>query len=273
MLVLNLASRAEALPQATVDFKDPMPIEWLHIPNTGSSFGNTLLRWGCNFSLSNVVKPGGGFQRTVGAWEQCKERFVLRPKARINWPIGDHVPLPPQASPERLHSVVTMVRGPSRRGKKPLLRGNVCDQMRKQKAFGYQTSFITGIRTGKNEYIQRGRDPRPADAQRACMRIHYFTFVGITDLWQSSVCLFLKKLGGFDEASDQENVRPTKRRETLNLEKKGCPDTIDDALFQYALDRFLSEISWTVCANLIHHVDLGSSLANEKLDAFFNGTL
>jgi len=44
MLVLNLASRAEALPQAAVDFKDPMPIEWLHIPNTGSSFGNTLLR-------------------------------------------------------------------------------------------------------------------------------------------------------------------------------------------------------------------------------------
>lgn len=264
----------EAFPKSPVELHDIRPIEWLHIPNTGTSFGNILLRWGCNMTLPNVVRPKGGFFKNVDNWRECKSRFILRPYSRRNWPIGDHVPLLRRLSAERLHSVVTMLRGPSKRGNDALVRGkNVCEQMSARNQFALQTSYISGTRLHRLEGVRKGWQPSAVDGIRACMRVHYFAFVGITDLWQASVCLFHKKMGGLNTVQDIENVRPVKHGDSLQLENRGCPDDIDNMVFQCAIDRFLSEVSNSACSIFLQHVDLGSALANEKLSALLDDRL
>jgi len=116
-------------------------------------------------------------------------------------------------------------------------------------------------------------------ADWACLRLQHFAFVGITDLWHASICLFHKQLGGLDESYDYSNVRPTKRKnnqkKSLDMLSKACFDSVDDHVFNCAFDLFLSRILWTACALMLEPDDLGSKKANAKLNAIVdsNSTL
>jgi len=235
------------------------------VPKTGSSFGNVLLRWACGENLTNVVKPGGGF--VIDA--RCRDAFRLRKEARNTWPIGDHVPIQADASVDYLHHVLAFVRSPSSRAhshkafyqNKQEKATSLCTFLTKHNLFGYQTGWILG---------NQGRGKlrlTPKQRTWACHRLHYFAFVGITDFWHASICLFHREFGGLDRPDDYKNVRNGRynHAEVKNMLELGCPDEADEQLFQCALDIFFSKLSKTVCVNLLHEKDLGSELANAKL--------
>ena len=258
-----------------LESRSTTPLFWLHVPNTGTSFGNTLVRWACNASLNNVVEAGKVRTASIRNWEHCKHHFVINHVRPKHWPIGDHIPLSRRITIRSLHSVVSLFRGPERRGKPKRVQS--CESMRRNNLFGMQTQYVLGYKPpgpGGETKSLLSRNVSMQDADRACFRLQQFAFVGITDLWQASICLFHKQLGGIDDSQDYSNVRPTKRgkgrKESFKLERNNCPDFVDDQLFNCALDRFLSRIMWTACAHLLEPADLGSRTGNAKLNALLN---
>ena len=77
-----------------------------------------------------------------------------------------------------------------------------------------------------------------------------FAFVGMTDSWESSLCLFHAKMGGRCLASELQNNRPTQGHgmsssgtATANLRAGGYRDEHDDPLFELALRLFREDLS------------------------------
>lgn len=250
---------------SSVEARRVFPVEWLHIPKTGSSFGNVLLRWACGHNITNIVQPGGGFSISP----KCQGVFRLREEARETWPIGDHIPIPKNASVFYLHHLLTFIRSPSSRAlshrihleKKADETLPLCNFLSKYNMFGFQTGWILGSKGRGYLHLTH------SEQALACHRLHFFAFVGITDFWDASICLFHKEFGGFDLDADSANVRLGKYNHTAasSLLEQGCEDEADEHLFQCALDLFLSRLSKTVCINLLYNRDLGSSLSNQKL--------
>lgn len=240
--------------------KEVIPIEWLHIQKTGSTFGNILLRWACDADEENVVVPGGGFKIP----RHCAHMFRYRKGTRKSWPIGDHFPLPLNASLSYIRHVVTLLRSPKsqmvshfyhRRGK-----GDICKFIEKKIGFGYQTRCITG----ESVHSQLSCDS-------ACFRISQFAFFGITDFWEASICLFHKEIGGVDLPLDSQLFRFGKYNHTdHSLADMECTNTADECLFQCALNNFLSRLSRTACVYHLYDRDLGSEAANTKLKEMLN---
>lgn len=251
---------------SAVEVRRVLPVEWLHIPKTGSSFGNALLRWACGHNITNVVQPGGGFSISP----ECQSVFRLRKEARKTWPIGDHVPIPKNADAFYLHHMLTFIRSPSSRAfshkmysqKKEEKGLSLCKFLSKRNLFGFQTGWILGSKGKGNLKLTL------SEQVFACHRLHFFAYVGITDFWDASMCLFHKEFGGVDLGADSANVRVGKynHNAVTSLPEQGCRDEADEYLFQCALDLFLSRLSKTVCINLLYKRDLGSVLANSKLE-------
>lgn len=111
-----------------VESQSNTPVFWLHVPNTGTSFGNTLVRWACDAPLPNVVQADKVDTAKACNWEHCKHHFVTNNPVRPNiWPIGDHISLSAQISVRSFHSGVSFFRGPERRGKPERVRS--CDSI------------------------------------------------------------------------------------------------------------------------------------------------
>ena len=238
-----------------VELKNILPIEWLHIQKTGSAFGNILLRWACDEDEENVVVPGGGFKIP----EHCKTYFRYREGTRPAWPIGDHFPLPRNTSMAYIRHVVTLIRSPQKQKISHFYHsrgnGDVCSFLKKRIGFGYQTSFVTGEKKSST-----------ASCAIACFRLSQFAFLGITDFWEASVCLFHKEVGGIDLEIDSQVIRLGKYNHTADMSTQvACDDAIEDCMFQCALDNFLSRITKNACAFLLRPTDLGNDLANWKL--------
>lgn len=129
-----------------------------------------------------------------------------------------------------------------------------------------QTQYVLGYKPpgphGETKSLL-SRSVNQRDANHACFRLQHFAYVGITDHWKASMCLFHKQLGGIDDSNDYTNVRPTKKgksmKKILNLRISSCLDFDGDQISKCALDRFLSRIMWTACAHLLEPTDLGST--------------
>jgi hypothetical protein len=243
------------------ELKNIFPIEWLHIQKTGSTFGNVLLRWACDVDEQNVVVPGGGFRIP----EHCEHLFRKRKGTRKNWPIGDHFPLPTNASLSCIRHVVTMVRSPLQQMVSHYYhshgKGPICDFVQKKIGFGHQTKFIAG----------KSKDD--TSCQDACFRLNQFAFFGIADFWHASMCLFHKELGGLDTISDSQILRLGKYNHSAFSDPtplSNCHNSKDECMFQCGLDIYLAKISKTACAFLLRPVNLGSEMANNKLKLTLN---
>jgi hypothetical protein len=91
-----------------VESQSNTPVFWLHVPNTGTSFGNTLVQWACDAPLPNVVQAHKSDTAKACNWEHCKHHFVTNNPIHPNiWPIGDHISLGTQISVRSLHFVVS----------------------------------------------------------------------------------------------------------------------------------------------------------------------
>lgn len=232
------------------------PVIWLHIPKTGTSFINTLLHHPdiCpNFPADAYMMPGhhgiehkflgkfnldtvcpGGFAREnrppghhgVGlVYDQNKGHvvtFFRQPKKRLYsaWNYGQHSwPRPTKAKTiQEFASVVggcqtrMLVRGDARRG-------------------GAQGAAICG---GKSE---NERPVSEEEKQLAIQRVNEMNFVGITEQYDLSLCLFHKIHGGQCLDREFSNTRKGKYRTTVGLEDF---KDVDDPLYEVALAKFWS---------------------------------
>lgn len=92
-----------------------------------------------------------------------------------------------------------------------------------------------------------------ADAREAVQRLRKgFAFVGLTDLWTPSVCLFHRMLGGAPRAGEFESSRVNRGVNGTGSEKRsgrydeaqleGYRDEYDEALYAAARARFVHEL-------------------------------
>lgn len=208
------------------------PIYYLHVPKAGSSFATTVVHHACGDDIAEdvwVQEPG----EFIAQWKHSCNR------SRFNRFETGHDPLS-LANAADISHVVVMMRDPSQR----IMSGYYHDlhdcwairqkyNCRRSEAAGGSFKCDGDVKNADGHYLrdpdiisplEYGRcvencsanmltgkfcgDPGPVDVDLAVSRIHEFGFVGITHLWDLSVCLWHKKFGGRPLPVELMNVRP-----------------------------------------------------------------
>lgn len=234
----------------------PHGVEWVHIGKTGTSFGNTLALWACpELDPSKLWVTREGSNQLPAS---CLSRFRSDPASRPNWPIGDHYSLENRTDSE-LRGATTMLRHPA-----ALLASHyhfIREELDRDPAHvnatardictwlptspwwqamghGMATKQVAGLpRVWLPAIGFHGFpwDSRPSDALRAeaCRRLTLFAFVGITEFWDASVCLFHEMHGGAAHPSELMNVREGEYRAySQAVREVECEDGSDARLYE-----------------------------------------
>ena len=87
------------------------------------------------------------------------------------------------------------------------------------------------------------------DAKEASRRVKEgFAFVGLTEEWDMSICLFHKMFGGHCRAEEFMDIRPTSSAKDASVdydtsELMGFHDDIDEVVYSAALEVFKTNIA------------------------------
>jgi hypothetical protein len=258
-------------------------IEWLHIPKTGTSFGNILVSTFCN--LPTDTKWITGVRAKIPP--DCLKIFRNEGnKVRAEWPIGDHVSLEGRSVSE-LQKVFTMIRSPGTR----LLSGfhfttayrrlndteeEVCHYISQSNiahsSKSAQVKMVVGKAMSMSDKIwHRFEDSKIAsieDAELACLNLEVMAFVGISDYWEASVCLFHSQYGGEMNDADVVNVRKG-RYDKKKMATVDCNDEMDEYLFQCAMRLLLSRLRLhRECGAFVEYKDFGLPAVDSMLQVF-----
>lgn len=75
-----------------------------------------------------------------------------------------------------------------------------------------------------------------------------FAFVGISDFWEATICVFHAQHGGKTQAIDYMNVRAGSYNKTAATAAIDCNDSADQRVYQCALDVFFNRLNqFTQC--------------------------
>mmetsp|Transcript_64728 Transcript_64728/g.145430 ORF Transcript_64728/g.145430 Transcript_64728/m.145430 type:complete len:306 (+) Transcript_64728:81-998(+) len=238
-------------PGVDPSFQGALPIEWVHVPKAGSSFVNTLIHVpgicpglpedlvvseenfghnqlskfnyyykpaeNCNrsaFDTSRLEHPGieavpeGGFEAEKGHFmiflRQPEQRMISHFNWLYNLSSADEVPV---SSYHIEHTA------------------------------GCVTKMLT-----KADYGCEGEEPNSIQVAEATRRLRTgFSFIGITDSWELSICLFNVMFNQDCHSYQFENSRPTagKSTPTYNVSVlNGYRDPYDNELYDLALELF-----------------------------------
>jgi len=278
VVIVRMTATATERGQATQAGSELLPLVWLHIPKTGSSFATTLAHFGCpSIPTSVTVKevsllsrldqssPNVPFTRIYPLNEWCPHSF-----ARFE---SGHAPMPAWAQYEH---VVSMFRDPKRR----LVSGyfhnfHDCPRLRRRHyctgenigcshlfaaqwwrqkerlheyancVSGCQALMLTGRPCGVHGMRRPGPVNDSAAESEALAALERLGFVGLTEEWPTSVCLFHARFGGDCFKASFKNVRPGKanhRYDTFVGYIKWSMG-IDDALYSAARERFWKDVA------------------------------
>jgi hypothetical protein len=103
----------------------------------------------------------------------------------------------------------------------------------------------------------------------AWYRVTQFAFVGITDEWSASMCLFHRKLGGSYQSFEHEEVGAIRQSQpNVGRSKKRLrPGTADVKFFKCVALRFGSEVRTNDCAHYIAGKNYSDPYVNTLLNA------
>jgi len=227
-------------------------LTWLHIPKCGTSFVNTLVTWGCpRLNEKDMVTPEDVEGPTNGPLEWVEKRSDQCDESRLDVTCG-HDPLGKGEGKCNLEKgkganngggYVAMFRQPEQRAISGFYHhkwgypnaSGVGMVQYAQRAAGCQVKMLTG---------RECMDPAPVtnqDVEKAVNNLALFRFVGLTDQWELSVCLFHKVFGGDCHTREFQNIRAgSQHAEDLYDVKllKGFLDVPDGALYQKVTDLF-----------------------------------
>eukprot|EP00439_Symbiodinium_sp_Y106_P084658 s1613_g26.t1 len=248
------------------------PLNWIHFPKCGSSLVNVIIHMPgfCpvldNVTMSDEIQ-GWCFLNTwfpQGCQQQCNTDYFLC--GRPHHPVGNY-------SSQEGH-LVGMFRDPDQRilsgyqgpfsrptnntdYRKVVIEG-VCDRAAMARVMSLPQrpihEFAESWKGGMTYQLLAPSDAHIMDPTRrkmtredaveAARRVtEGFAFVGITEEWDLSMCLFHKTFGGTCRASDFVNTRPTFSGKSAHTdydtsELMGWHDDIDEIVYAAALKVF-----------------------------------
>ena len=271
------------------------PIFYLHVPKCGSSFATAIAHLGCGDKIDKKMRleEPGKRGRATQEWNQkCGDgRF-----ARFE---SGHAPLDEIMSDQSLSKVVMMIREPKARISSGYIHNlhdctplqekyNIKDQDgRHWQPKGavdpailgeYATcvhSCMTNMLIGRDCAYNHGEpseEQQALDREEALARLPKLGFVGLTDQWDLSMCLWHAKFGGECLPAEFTNVRPAwAQYDGGNLSESFQMN--DQAIYEKAAKLFAAELekygvtpdscARTICPAVAHLLG-GSSVSQEK---------
>jgi hypothetical protein len=250
-----------------VDHDTIEPIIYLHIPKCGSGFANALVHFACGKKVaSNLtlvgpnVKNKGGTGLATKFWnEKCGDNRFLRFEA-------GHAPLWKDMSKHTLSKVVMMVRPPKERITSGYLHNlHDCSPLQQKYGISWQNdkrwkldgeidpttfkeyaacvdSCTTNMLVGKSCGYD-GQGSKPTYLRKALERLPQLGFVGLTDHWEMSICLWHAKFGGECLPAEFVNVRPGPHRAQYDEKSLGASSQWNDqAIYDKAADLFVKDL-------------------------------
>jgi hypothetical protein len=235
--------------------RDLKNLRWLHFPKTGTSFWSTIFSYACR-KKGRVDMDVSPFWRAPG----CTSCYDFAVKER--YPAKEYCAADAFSSLETQHrplghskpeNTVTFFRDPTERLLSAAINQHVsgfsqpryhdllqkCYQPLDPKCFvkypgvkGCQARMLTGG-TCADDGAAAGR-PFPVNVPAAVALVQRLGFVGLTDEWNDSVCLFHKMYGGKVTQAEFKNFHPS-HREKPDVEVQ---DEVDAPVYAAAKRRF-----------------------------------
>jgi len=273
------------------------PIYYLHVPKCGSSFATAVAHLACGDKIdreSTVDEPGNPVDHlATQKWnKKCGDgRF-----ARFE---SGHEPLDPTMSDESLSKVVMMVREPNARISSGYMHNlHDCFPLQKKYNIKHQDaqpwqpdgeldpsileeyarcvhSCMTNMLIGHSCAYYRGEpseEQQSLDREAALARLPKLGFVGLTDQWDLSVCLWHAKFGGECLPAEFRNVRPA-RTQYSAADLSESSHVNDRAIYDRAAELFAADLAAhgvtpEACARTycpeVAHLFGGSSLLQQE---------
>ncbi|CAE7197618.1 unnamed protein product [Symbiodinium natans] len=275
--------------------KEAQPLHWIHFPKTGSSFVNTITHLpGTCPSLANHAlneDTVGGGACWLSRWlEQCQgvcnvDKYSCPQPCHVHYPVSNY-------SAQRGH-LVGMFRDPDQRilsgyhddannfaaytednfnqdfgGK---CKGEVLEKVPKKPLLEFAETWKGGMTyqlVMEHPITLTVNPSRPKvtlrDALEAARRVREgFAFVGLTEQWDLSICLFHKMFGGPCHAFEFENTRPSYAGKSADqdydtAQLQGWHDDIDEVVYAAASEVFrrnliLFNVSKETCEEFCSH--------------------
>ena len=234
------------------------PVAWFHAPKTGTSFGTTLAHH-ANASLPpNAAIRDCKTTKCIGFESQdLTNRFPPRVwfhgqlwLKSGNW--GGHEAISDAAYEQWKGSFYGMFREPWRRTMSALAyfapKSNLSALAYVNNAKGGVTLQLTGQRYGLSCLWPRRHGcthPKP-DVAKALQRLEGFAFVGLTEEWALSICLFHLKFKTPCLANEFLDTRPTNYSASSQARSESKPlvhDSADLAVYAAVQLRFWREVA------------------------------
>lgn len=222
-------------------------VTWVHIPKTGTGLGILLLATYCPGEEHKLTESG-----VTGLSNVCRSKFNASLATRKkDWPLGDHFSLG-NVSTNELASVYVMIRSPWTRipsGYNYMKRHNLintseqfCEEVRNTKhahfTRGAQVKMLVGHKMRNCNDFEDPSPPSWHEAHEACEKLNDIKFVGLTDFWNTSSCIF-----GQMHGIQSEKWFSHLRKSGKETNPEDCGDIWDRKLYQCALNRLLQFLS------------------------------
>lgn len=232
---------------------DPTKLSWLHIPKTGTSFANSLVSWACSdIAEDDAVDQTYSDDSGAFLWGfmeahpgKCLEGFEM---CGGHAPISDDVDDNCNSWPAKRGNFIAMFRQPEQR----MISGfhqNCHDVDGNEHSLHHYSRMVAGCGVKMMNGNLCGEDVQVTDDMlaHALWRLSDgFAFVGLTEEWALSVCLFHAMFGGDCHEREFLNVRPGVSRSEAGYdtsELNGWHDPWDGALYKRATEIFWGNVA------------------------------
>jgi len=263
----------------TLLLENSMPLAWLHAPKTGTSLGNTIIHTPGVFSTVPGVFSGVPMNCVVNETLYCQECNEFNDGMMKHWESTYHPLQSPSIYTWSNHAGVgtdfdehyaghgiMMIRQPEQRlissfnhhmhdlDLEGVIQGHYpVPTTLLEYAQTVQGCTVRMLTRGGEHLTEAGqvcgRMPVPTlkEVKEANRRIDLFAFVGITEHWDLSVCLWRAMFGGPCSGADFENNRPgtpsNSSHEYSTESLEGWTDQYDGPLYNHALELFDAELN------------------------------
>ncbi|EGD79370.1 hypothetical protein PTSG_09780 [Salpingoeca rosetta] len=256
------ATNLQAYCDLDPDVRPPHPttlrdMRWIHFPKTGTSFGTCLAHYTCpgldpNAYPNRAESPNGNymqyFAETYMNSSTCDGVVNLRES-------HGHTPL--REREIAAGGIVGMFRDPrhrdysgwlvhGRRGESPLHPEQLSDYVHLHRAC--QMRMLLGFECNRVDSVSElAVQISRQDVEYALALLDSkFAFVGLTEFWRESICLFHAMFGGDITPHEMANVRPGASVRVRVRPRPSDIDTAADAhdweLYQHAASIFVSRL-------------------------------
>jgi len=244
-------SQEENMPEVKQFLRHTLPLGWIHIPKCGSSMANIMIH---TPGVCRGLPPGVVINQTRypgmngygwGMLAAFKEEFPLDevcPGSFSKW--GQHEGVGDRYKGQYKGHGIIMLRDPEARLVSSYNNGNhdwpPSMRYRRPESLDEYADFVQGCtvkmlaRTGSYETCGEKPSPSESEVGTAIRMLNGIPFVGITEEWDLSVCLFRKLFGGQCYGSDFFNTRPEIIQEfnATIADLRGWTDSHDRRLYE-----------------------------------------